>query len=281
MNYTGVGLDLQGIVKKVYYDLLYRSTFMNFLDKSYLGEVRTTGTPMIEIAVTKPVSVTTVTNKAELTSPMTPTLADYDSVKIDLTELRANYSVSVSPRVQNLAQAIDSQIDQEDAAIAYAIDGYGYGKLRTATNAAAWAPETKDEYIALLNGLKAKLFNKKVYDGYKLGLEAEEYAKLVSALVSILHFETSVGRNEVDRGVFANAFGIDIFPIASSVLNGEIGYFASEKGIVGDLFFSQFNLFNGNYNGLPGYTVIEGIVFFGAGIVLQDTVIKLQETVSA
>ena len=39
MNYTSLNLDLQGVVKKVYEDLLYRSTFMNFLNPSYLGEI--------------------------------------------------------------------------------------------------------------------------------------------------------------------------------------------------------------------------------------------------
>ena len=49
MNYTALNLDLQGVVKRVYEDLLYRSSFMNFLNPSYLGEIRTTGTPMIEV----------------------------------------------------------------------------------------------------------------------------------------------------------------------------------------------------------------------------------------
>lgn len=129
MNYTALNLDLQGVVKKVYEDLLYRSTFMNFLNPAYLGEIRSTGTPMIEIIKTKPVAVATPSGA----TPIAPTLATYDSIKIDLTELDRHYSVAVDPRVQNIAQAIESQIAQEDAAIATAIDTYGYGKLTNAT----------------------------------------------------------------------------------------------------------------------------------------------------
>ena len=185
MNYTAINLDLQGIVKRAYDNLLYRSSFMNFVNKNYIGEVRQTGVPMIEVMKQKVVAPTNL-NGAEITTGITPTLATYDSVKVDLTELRITYSVNVSPLVQNIAQAISGQIDLQDAAVAKAVDTYGYGKMAETANEYAWNFTTKDEYIDAINELKAQLFNKDIYDGYKLGLEANEYGKFVSALTTLL-----------------------------------------------------------------------------------------------
>jgi hypothetical protein len=267
MNYTNLNLDLQGVVKKVYDDLLYRSSFMNFLNPSYIGEIRTTGTPMIEVIKTKPVALA----NANGATPIAPTLATYDSVKIDLTEVDKHYSVAVDPRMNNIAQAIESQINQEDALVANAIDTYGFGKLASATQSFTLTTDP----IADINALKATLFNHNAYDDYKLGLEATEYGKLVASLTSILKYETLAGVEGVDRGVVANAYGVDIFPINSSVLGtGVKGYFANVEAVAGDAYFSNFNQFP-EYPGLPGMFVIEGRIMFGADIVRDEAIIKL------
>jgi hypothetical protein len=132
-----------------------------------------------------------------------------------------------------------------------------------------------------LNSLKATLFNAKVYDTYRLGLDAVEYGNLVSALTSILKYETLAGVEGVDRGEVARAYGIDIFPINSNVLkNNEKGYFASPVGTVGDTFFSSMVEYQGNYPGFPGYYVIEGNILFGAKVVMPSAVIKLVASAS-
>ena len=283
VNYTGLGLDLQAVVKRAYDNLLYRSSFMNFVNSNYIGEVRQTGTPMIEIMRQKAVAVTTATSTPDITSALTPSLASYDQVKVDLTELRVNYSINISPLVSNIAQAISGQMDLQDAAVAKAVDTYGYDKMFDNTiDEFAWTPSTQQDYIDNLNDLRSLLFNKDVYDEYRLGLEATEYGKFVSALTSILKYETLSGKEGVDRGTIANAYGIACFPINSNVLtNGEKGYFASEVGVVGDAFFTQFNQWNGDRPGFPGMISIEGIVLFGANVVQPNAVLKLVETVSA
>lgn len=276
MNFSDLNLDLQGFAKRVYDNLLYRSTFMNFLNSNYIGELRSTGTPVIEISKEKLVALNTHT--AEITTALTPGLASYDSVKVDLTELRKSYSVNISPLVANVAQAISGQVDLEDAAIAKAIDTYGFDKLGTNEDieSSVWNFSTDAEYVAGLNNLKMTLFNNDVYEGYKLGLEATEYGKFVSALTSLLKYETMAGVEGVDRGIVANAYGVEIFPINSAVLtNDEVGYFASEIGVVGDAFFSQFNQWNGDRPGYPGMVSIEGIVMFGAEVVKPEAIIKL------
>lgn len=281
MNFTDLNLDLQGFAKRIYDNLLYRSTFMNFLNSNYIGELRSTGTPVIEIAKEKLVALNTHT--AEITTALTPGLASYDSVKVDLTELRKSYSVNISPLVANVAQAISGQVDLEDAAISKAIDTYGFDKLgkNEDIESSVWNFSTDAEYVQGLNNLKMTLFNADVYEGYKLGLEATEYGKFVAALTSLLKYETMAGVEGVDRGVVARAYGVDVFPINSGVLtNDEVGYFGSEIGIVGDAFFSQFNQWNGDRPGYPGMISIEGIVMFGAEVVKPEAVIKLVAEVS-
>ena len=272
-NYNSLNLDLQGVVKKVYDDLLFRSSFMNFLNPAYLGEIRSTGTPMIEIIKTKPVNLATPNGATAIS----PTLATYDSVKIDLTELDRHYSVAVDPRMNNIDQAIESQIAQEDAAIAKAIDTYGYGKLTAATHSF----ELTEDPIEDINALKAQLFNQNAYDDYKMGLEATYYGKLVAKLTSILKFETLAGVEGVDRGTVAKAYGVDIFPIASTVLTaGDVGFFTNVEAVAGDMYFSNFNQF-AEYPGLPGMFVIEGRAMFGADIVRDEAIVKLVDQVSA
>lgn len=295
-NFTQIGLDLQSVMKRTYANLLYRSSFYNFLNEAYIGDIRQTGTPVIEVMKQTP---TTITQRdyAEMTSAKTPALVGYQSVKVDLTELPMDYSFRIPVLVtgSNIMNAIDEAIRLNDSGIAVKIDTYGYDKLadaitgdRTSSKTAkdtgstyTWAPANKEGYIDALNTLKATLFNLNVYDAYRLGLEAIEYGNLVSALTSVLKFETLAGVEGVDRGEVARAYGIDIFPINSSVLtNSEKGYFASPVGTVGDTFFSAMVEYNGNYPGFPGYYVVEGNVLFGAEVVRPEAIIKLVPSAS-
>jgi len=294
-NFTQIGLDLQGVLKRTYANLLYKSSFYNFLNEMYIGDIRQTGTPIIEVM--KQVKTTVNTRAAaEMAAAQTPALVGYNSVKVDLTQLPMDYSFRIPVLVtgSNIMNAIDEAIRLNDSQIAVKIDTFGYDKLadtitgsrtagataETTGTIAAWAPATKEAYIDLLNSLKATLFNLNVYDTYRLGLEATEYGKLVAALTSILKFETLAGVEGVDRGEVARAYGIDIFPINSSVLtNSEKGYFASPVAVVGDTFFSAMVEYNGNYPGFPGYYVVEGNVLFGAEVVRPEAVIKLVASV--
>lgn len=285
MNYTVDGvysLDLQAVTKRIYYSLNYRSTFYKMLNENYIGEVRNAGTPMIEVLKIKDASIN-VRDTKEITNALTPALQGYNSVKVDLTDLPMDYSIRIPILVSgsNFVNTLENAMDKKDAAVANAIDTYGFGMLKTdVTQVAQWAPADAAGYITTLNGLKAKLFNKNVYDGYRLGLDATEYANLTSALTTILKFETLTGVEGVDRGVVANAYGIEIFPINSNVLGGVIGYFFNPVAVVGDAFFDSFAQFE-NYPGFPGYYVMEGNILFGAKVVEGDAIIKLQETVSA
>ena len=56
MNYTEINLDLQAFAKRVYDSYLYQSTFYNFLNPNYIGTIRQTGAPVIEIAKQNPVT---------------------------------------------------------------------------------------------------------------------------------------------------------------------------------------------------------------------------------
>ena len=281
-NYS-IGLDLQGLVKKVYKTLQYESSFYKMLNDAYIGEVRNTGTPMIEVLNSNALTIN-VRQTEEIANALTPSLATYTPVKVDLTELPMDYSVRVPVLVMGsgVENAIADAIDQKNSAVAKAIDTYGFGKLATdVVGEGLWAPQDQAGYITALNNLKATLFNKNVYDGYRLGLSATEYANLVSALTSILKYETMAGVEGVDRGIVANAYGIEIFPINDNYLSGEIGYFFNPIAVVGDTFFDSFVQYNGNYPGFPGYFVIEGNIMFGAEVVKQDAIVKLVETLSA
>lgn len=290
-NFTQIGLDLQSVLKRTYANLLYQSSFYKFLNEAYIGEVRMTGTPIIEIIKQKPTTINTRTDP-EMATATSPALATYDQTIVNLTELPMDYSFRVPVTVtgSNIANALEGQIDVNDSEVAIKIDTYGFDKLadtitgdRTGGNTAEttgttkqWAPATQDAYISLINELKATLFNLKVYDTYRLGLEAIEYGNLVSALTSILKFETMAGVEGVDRGEVGRAYGVDIFPINSSVLtNNEKGYFGSPVACVGDAFFTQMNEWDGDYPGFPGYFVIEGNILFGAEVVRPEAMIKL------
>lgn len=281
-----LNIDLQAFVKRVYDSLLYNSTFYNFLNENYIGSIRQTGAPIIEVIKTTPVSVN-VRQTAEIQSALDPTLATYGSTKVDLTELPMDYSIRVPVTVvgSDITNAIQDVVDLKDSAIAKQIDTYGYAKLKASvTQAHQWAPANADAYIPLLNTLRAKLFNKDVYGGYRLGLDALEYANYVSALTSVLKFETLSGVEGVDRGIIARAYGIDAFEINSNYINPVVadhtetvkGYFFNSVAVVGDTFFDSFVQWNGNYPGYPGYYVIEGNMMFGASVVRGDAIIKLQ-----
>ena len=98
MNFTELGLDLQGTVKRIYMNLMYRSTFYKMLNDAYIGELRNAGVPMIEVLKSKDVTVN-VRNTKELQTQLTPSLMGYDSVKVDLTELAMDYSTNRHLRI--------------------------------------------------------------------------------------------------------------------------------------------------------------------------------------
>ena len=299
VNFSQIGLDLQGVLKRTYANLLYESSFYKFLNPAYVGEVRNTGTPVIEVIKQQSTTINT-RGAAEMANDgaVSPVLATYGQVLVDLTELRMDYSFRIPITItgSNVAGALQGQIDVNDSDMAVKIDTYGYDKLadtitgdRTSSKTAKdtgtvkeWSYTTKDEAIELLNELKSTLFNLNVHVDYKLGLEAIEYGKFVSALTTILKFETRAGVEGVDMGEVAYAYGIDIFPINSNVLtNSEKGYFGSPVACVGDAFFTAMVEYDGNYPGFPGYVVFEGNVLFGAAVVRPEAMIKLTASVSA
>lgn len=278
-----IGLDLQAFVKRVYEDVLYQSTFYNFLNPAYIGALRQTGAPVIEVAKTDVLNVN-VRKTKEIENALDPALVTYGHTMVDLTELPMDYSVRVPVVVSgsDIANAIQSAVDLEDSAIAQAIDTYGYRKLAAATGIeeSAWAPATKEDYISALNGLRAKLFNKKITGDYRLGLGATEYANLVSALTSVLKFETLAGRDGVDMGEIARVYGISIFEINDNVIGNAIGYFFNPIAVVGDTFFSAFVQTATDIR-YPGYYCISGNQMFGAEVVRPEAIIRLVSEVSA
>lgn len=283
MNYTEINLDLQGVAKRIYASLLYNSQFYKMLNPNFIGELRQTGTPMIEVIKSTDTQVN-VRETKEIANALTPSLQGYSNIKVDLTELPMDYSVRIPVLVagSNILNTIEDAMDKKDQAVAKAIDTYGFGKLATSVqNEREFTPSTDAEYIGELNAIKAVLFNKNVYDDYRLALSATEYAKLVSAITSVIKFETSVGVKGVDMGVVAEAYGIQIFPVNDSVLGDVKGYAFNPRAVVGDSFFDSMQLFNGNYPGFPGYFVIESNILFGAEVVEQNAIIKLVEEVSA
>lgn len=293
MNFTNINLDLQAVAKRTYENIYYQSTFMNFLDDSWMQVARATGTPIIEVVKQIAPTINKRSN-VEITTALTPTLTTYNSVKVDLTELPLDYSFSISPLMigTNIEGTLEGQMRLKDSAIANQIDTYGYGKLNTAITGktdgseaytdgqvVVWAPSTQQDYINYLNQYKMILFNRNVTTDYMLGLEAVNYGNLVAALTSILKYETRAGVEGVDRGVVANAYGVDIFPINTAVIgSGVLGYFANKIACVGDMFFSSMAQYNGNYPGLPGYFVLEGNIMFGAEVVRPEAILKLAAT---
>ena len=278
-----IKLDLQAFAKRVYDSILYQSTFYNFLNPNYIGTLRQTGAPVIEIAKTDALSVN-VRQTKEIQNRLNPALTTYTHTMVDLTELNMDYSIRVPLMVtgSDITNAIQDAADLEDAAIAKQIDLYGYGKLEAASmDEFEWDPATQQDYINNLTALKATLFNKNVVGEYRLGLGAIEYGKLVSALTSILKFETPTGVRGVVMGEVASAYGIDaIFAINDNVLDDEKGYFFNPIAVVGDTFFSAF-VQHTSPQGFPGYYVLEGTQSFGAAVVRPEAILRLVEEVSA
>lgn len=301
MNFTGVNLDLQGLMKRTYANLLYNSQFYKMLDRRWF-EVGRTGTPIIEIVKQLDTALNVRNNVEIAQGGITNELATYNSVKVDLTELPMDYSFRVSPIVMGsgIERAIEGQIELKEAQISRQIDVYGFNKLNADITGSAdgsmaytdgqitkWAPASGTETIELINDLKSKLFDRNIYDGYLLGLSSNAYAYFVSSLTSILKYETRAGVEGVDMGQVANAYGVSVFQINSNVIekNKEgkdtnvVGYFANEVGTVGDTFWSSMAQYNGNYPSYPGYFVVEGNVMFGAKVVRPEAVIKLVESI--
>lgn len=281
--YEEYNLDLQAFAKRVYDSILYQSTFYKFLNMAYIGELRQTGAPVIEIAKTNALSVN-VRDTREIQNRLNPSLVTYGRTMVDLTELPMDYSIRVPLVVagSDISNAVQDAADLQDAAIARQIDTYGYGKLAANTNIVdvEWNPSTKEDYISLLNNLRAILFNKNITGDYRIGLGATEYANYVSALTSVLKFETLAGREGVDMGEIAEAYGISAFEINDNVLGGAVGYFFNPIAVVGDTFFSAFVQHN-SPQGYPGYYVLEGNQMFGAEVVRPEAIIRLVEEVSA
>lgn len=299
MNFTGVNLDLQGLMKRTYANLLYNSQFYKMLDRRWF-EVGRTGTPIIEIVKQLDTALNVRNNVEIAQGGITNELATYNSVKVDLTELPMDYSFRVSPIVMGsgIERAIEGQIELKEAQISRQIDVYGFNKLNaditgpqdgsmayTDGQITKWAPASGT--IELINDLKSKLFDRNIYDGYLLGLSSTAYAYFISSLTSTLKFETRAGVEGVDMGQVADAYGVSVFQINSNVIEKDkegkdtnvVGYFANEVGTVGDTFWSSFAQYNGNFPGYPGYFVVEGNVMFGAKVVRPEAVIKLVESI--
>lgn len=280
--YSEINLDLQAYAKRTYDSILYQSTFYNFLNANYIGTLRQTGAPVVEVAKTNPLSVTK-RSTVEIQSDLSIGLATYSRSVVDLTELKMNYAVRVPVAVSgaDISNAIQDAADLEDSAIAEAIDEYGYGKLAAASmDEFEWNFTTKDEYVSALNQLRAKLFNKKITGEYRLGLGATEYANLVAALTTLIHFENVDINEGISLGEFARVYGIDIFEINDNVLEGATGYFFSPFAVVGDTWFSAF-VQTANDVRLPGYYCISANVLFGAAVVRPEAIIRLSAEVSA
>lgn len=262
MNYNEVQLDLQSTVKRIYQNVVYRSSFYKMLNDSYIGELRNAGTPMIEVLKSQDVTVN-VRQTKEIANQLTPSLMGYDSVKVDLTELPMDYSIRIPILVtgSGIANALDSALQKKDAAVAKAIDTYGFGKLEddNTITEKLWNPDTKEKYIDTINSLSADMFNNDVYDTYRLALSATEYGKYVSALTSVLKYETMAGVEGVDRGTVARAYGVDTFPVADAVLGDVKGYFFNPIAVVGDAFFDAF-VQHVSPQGWPGLTMIKNFL---------------------
>lgn len=284
MNYSEVGLDLQGTVKRIYMNLIYKSSFYKMLNDAYIGEIRNSGVPMIEVLKTNDTTIN-IRNTRELANQLVPTLQGYNSVKVDLTDLKMDYSIRIPTLVagSGFANALDSALEKKDSAVAKAIDTYGFKKLggNADIEEKEFAPATNEAYIKAITGLKADLFNNDVYDTYRLALSATQYGNYVAALTSVLKYETMAGVEGVDRGIIARAYGVDAFPVNDTVLTeGVVGYFFNPIAIVGDTFFDAF-VQHVSPQGWPGYFIFEGNVMFGAEVIEPKAIYRLIEDVSS
>ncbi len=287
MNFADLNVDLQGVARRTYENLLYRSTGANFLNEEYIGDIRNTGTPIIEV-IKQIANTITRRTTSEIETAINPELITYDSVIVKLTDLKMDYGFKISPNITttNISGLIDGQMDLRNSAIAVETDTYIYEKFDLAITGAAdgseaytngqvlpWDPT--DPTTLILN-LKAILFDRNAYENYKLGLAATQYSGLVANLVSLLKYETRVGVTGVDFGVVAMAYGVDIFQINTNVLAANVaGYFGHPIAVAGDYYFNTFAQYPGNYPGFPGYWVMEGTITFGCEVVRPEALIKL------
>ena len=274
-------IDLQAFAKRVYDSVLYQSTFYNFLNTNYIGTLRQTGAPVIEVAKTDVLSVN-VRQTKEIQTALDPALTTYTHTMVDLTELNMDYAIRVPIMVtgSDITNAVQDAADLEDSAIANQIDVYGYGKLASTTmDEVAWNPSTKEDYISALNNLRATLFNKKITGDYRLGLGAVEYGNLVSALTSVIKFENMDINEGVSLGEIARVYGISIFEINDNVLTDAKGYFFNPIAVVGDTFFSAFVSTSSDIR-YPGYFCLSGTQSFGAEVVRPEAIIRLVEEIS-
>ena len=296
-NFTGLGVNLQSFVKRVYDNLLYKSSSSFFVNEAYMVEARQTGAAVID--VTKQVAIATNNRGAgvvDIATALTPTLATYTTVQVNLTELPLDYSVRISPimTTSNIKKLIEGQWELQESDIATKVDVYNYTKLVAAITGKTdgtqaltlgttfqWSPATQQAYIDNITDLTAILFDNKLYEDYRCGLVATEYAKLTAALTSILKYETKVGVMGVDLGQVAEAYGVSFKQINSKVMlladgTGRTkGFFANPVGFVGDFYFSTFNEWLGNYPGFPGYYVMEGNLTYGAQVIRPEAIIRL------
>lgn len=282
--YGEINLDLQSFAKRVYDSILYESSFYKFLNTNYIGELRQTGAPVIEVIKTDTLGVN-VRNTKEIQTRLDPSLVGYTHTMVDLTQLNMDYSIRVPLMVtgSDITNAIQDAADLQDSAIAEQIDVFGYRKLggNASIEEYEFAPATAEAYVKALNALRALLYNKKITSDYRMGLGATYYADYVSALTSVLKFETLAGREGVDMGIIARAYGISAFEINDNVLTeGVKGYFFNPVAVVGDTFFSAFVQHN-SPQGYPGYYVLEGTQSFGAEVVRPEAIIRLINDVSA
>ena len=275
-------LDLQAFAKRVYDSVLYQSTFYNFLNTNYIGTLRQTGAPVIEVAKTDVLSVN-VRKTKEIQTALDPALTTYTHTMVDLTQLNMDYAIRVPIMItgSDITNAVQDAADLEDSAIAKQIDTFGYGKLAAANiDEVEWNPATKEDYISALNGLRANLFNKNITGDYRLGLGAVEYGNLVSALTSVIKFENMDINEGVSLGEIARVYGISIFEINDNVLSDAKGYFFNPIAVVGDTFFSAFVSTTSDIR-YPGYFCLSGTQSFGAEVVRPEAIIRLVEEVSA
>ena len=275
-------LDLQAFAKRVYDSVLYQSTFYNFLNPNYIGTLRQTGAPVIEVAKTDALQVN-VRETKEIQSALTPALTTYTHTMVDLTELNMDYAIRVPIMVtgSDITNAVQDAADLEDSAIAKQIDIYGYGKLAAASiEEVEWDPTTKEDYISTLNSLRAKLFNKDIVGDYRLGLGAVEYGNLVSALTSVIKFENMDINEGVSLGEIARVYGISVFEINDNVIGDAKGYFFNPIAVVGDSFISAFVSTSTDIR-YPGYFCLSGTQSFGAEVVRPEAIVRLVEEVSA